>query len=330
MADALQNFIDGTWVDARDGERFDVFNPATGEVIATAPDSKAADVDAAVDAARRAFDDGAWWPGTPARERGRILLRAADIVRREHERLARMESLDSGKPIGDARDDIDEVAFMFEYFGGWATKIDGDVQHLSRATRCSWCGRSRWASPPASRPWNYPMMMATQKLAPALAAGCTFVLKPPEQTPLTCLELPKILEEAGLPRGVFHVSPGSARPRARRSSRARRSTRWPSPGSREVGKIIMRSGRRHAEAGDARARRQVAEHRVRGRRSRDRRSRARRTACSGTRARSARPGRACSSSGSIYDDAVNAFVDRASRDRARRRARTRRPRWDRS
>ena len=110
MADALQNHIDGRWIDASDGARFDVFDPATGEVIATAPDSKPADAEAAVDAARRAFDEGPWWPRTTERERGRILLRAADVVRREHERLAQLESLDSGKPIGEAREDIDEVA----------------------------------------------------------------------------------------------------------------------------------------------------------------------------------------------------------------------------
>ena len=127
MAEQLQNYIDGTWVDAVDGERFDVFNPATGEVVATAPHSKQADADRAIDAARRTFDEGTWWPRTSERERGRILLRAAEIVRRERDRLAEMESVDSGKPIGEAREDIDEVAFMFEYFGGWATKIDGEI-----------------------------------------------------------------------------------------------------------------------------------------------------------------------------------------------------------
>ena len=241
MADALQNFIDGTWVDARDGERFDIFDPATGEVIATAPDSKAGDVEVAVDAARRRFDDGTWWPGTPARERGRILLRAADIVRREHERLARMESLDSGKPIGDAREDVDEVAFMFEYFGGWATKIDGDVQHLSpEAMFMVW--KEPMGVAVGITPWNYPMMMATQKLAPALAAGCTFVLKPPEQTPLTCLELPKILEEAGLPVGVFHVLTGFGETAGAPLVASPKVDKVAFTGSREVGKIIMRSG----------------------------------------------------------------------------------------
>jgi len=241
VADALQNHIDGAWVDARDGERFDVFDPATGAVIATAPDSKAVDVEAAVDAARRTFDEGTWWPGTPARERGRILLRAADIVRREQERLARMESLDSGKPIGDAREDVAEVAFMFEYFGGWATKIEGDVQQLSPdAMFMVW--KEPMGVAVGITPWNYPLMMAAQKLAPALAAGCTFILKPPEQTPLTCLQLPAILEEAGLPRGVFHVLTGFGETAGAPLVQSPKVDKIAFTGSREVGKLIMRTG----------------------------------------------------------------------------------------
>ena len=241
MADALQNFIDGKWVDAQDGERFDVFNPATGAVIATAPHSKPADVDAAVAAARRTFDEGTWWPGTPARQRGRILLNAADIVRREQERLARLESLDAGKPIGEAREDIAEVAFMFEYFGGWATKIAGESQHLDADAMFM-----VWKEPVGVAvgitPWNYPMMMATQKVAPAIAAGCTFILKPPEQTPLTCLELPKILEEAGLPTGVFQVLTGFGETAGAPLVAHPGVDKIGFTGSREVGKLIMRSG----------------------------------------------------------------------------------------
>ncbi len=241
MADALQNFIDGKWVDAQDGERFDVFNPATGAVIATAPHSKPADVDAAVAAARRAFDEGTWWPGTPARRRGRILLNAADIVRREQERLARLESLDAGKPIGEAREDIAEVAFMFEYYGGWATKIAGESQHVDADAMFM-----VWKEPVGVAvgitPWNYPMMMATQKVAPAIAAGCTFILKPPEQTPLTCLELPKILEEAGLPTGVFHVLTGFGETAGAPLVAHPGVDKIGFTGSREVGKLIMRSG----------------------------------------------------------------------------------------
>ena len=241
MADALQNFIDGKWVDAQDGERFDVFNPATGAVIATAPHSKPADVDTAVAAARRTFDEGTWWPGTAARRRGRILLNAADIVRREQERLARLESLDAGKPIGEAREDIAEVAFMFEYYGGWATKIAGESQHVDADAMFM-----VWKEPAGVAvgitPWNYPMMMATQKVAPAIAAGCTFILKPPEQTPLTCLELPKILEEAGLPTGVFHVLTGFGETAGAPLVAHPGVDKIGFTGSREVGKLIMRSG----------------------------------------------------------------------------------------
>jgi acyl-CoA reductase-like NAD-dependent aldehyde dehydrogenase len=241
MADALQNFIDGKWVDAQDGERFDVFNPATGAVIATAPHSKPANVDAAVSAARRAFDEGTWWPGTPARQRGRILLNAADIVRREQERLARLESLDAGKPIGEAREDIAEVAFMFEYYGGWATKIAGESQHVDADAMFM-----VWKEPVGVAvgitPWNYPMMMATQKVAPAIAAGCTFILKPPEQTPLTCLELPKILEEAGLPTGVFQVLTGFGETAGAPLVAHPGVDKIGFTGSREVGKLSMRSG----------------------------------------------------------------------------------------
>jgi acyl-CoA reductase-like NAD-dependent aldehyde dehydrogenase len=241
VADALQNYIDGKWLDARDGERFDVLNPATGEVIATAPSSKAADVELAIVAARRTFDEGTWWPGMNGRERGRILLNAADIVRRELERLAQMETADSGKPIEDSRSDVEDVAYMFEYYGGWATKIEGDAQHLSRDAMFM-----VWKEPvgvaAGITPWNYPMMTATQKLAAAFAAGCTFILKPPEQTPLTCLELPKILEEAGLPTGVFHVITGMGPDAGAPLVASPRVDKVTFTGSREVGKIIMRSG----------------------------------------------------------------------------------------
>jgi betaine-aldehyde dehydrogenase len=241
MADALQNFVDGRWVDAAGGGRFDVFDPATGEVIATAPDSQPTDAEAAVDAARRAFDDGAWWPRTTERERGRILLRAADIVRRELERLAQMESLDAGKPIGEARDDIAEVAFMFEYYGGWATKIYGDIPPVG-PDALSLVVKEPMGVAVAITPWNYPMMMAVQKVAPAIAAGCTMVLKPAEQTPLTGLEIPKILEEAGLPPGVLNVITGFGESAGAPLVASPKVDKVGFTGSKDVGKLIMRSG----------------------------------------------------------------------------------------
>jgi acyl-CoA reductase-like NAD-dependent aldehyde dehydrogenase len=208
MLEVLQSYIDGKWVDAIDGARFDVHNPATGEVIATAPACSAADAEVAIAAARRTFDEGLWWPGTPERERGRILLRAAEIVMREHERLSRLESRDNGKPITEAREDIREVSFMLEYYGGWATKLAGEVQTLG-TDAMTMVLREPVGVVAAIPPWNYPMMMATQKVAPAIAAGCTIVLKPASYTPFTAIELAKILEEAGLPPGVLNVLTGA-------------------------------------------------------------------------------------------------------------------------
>ncbi len=240
MVQELRNYIDGRWEDALDGGVIEVRNPATGEVIATAPHSKAADVERAVDAARRVFDEGMWWPGTPERERGRILLRAAEIVRREHERLARMEALDSGKPIGEARDDIAEVAYVFEYYGGWATKIRGDVPPVGPEA-LSIVVKEPVGVAAGITPWNYPMLQAAQKVAAALAAGCTFVLKPPEQTPLTCLELPAILEEAGLPPGVLNVVTGFGETAGAALVASPKVDKISFTGSKEVGQIIMRA-----------------------------------------------------------------------------------------
>ena len=240
MADALQMYIDGKWVDALDGGRLDVLDPSTGGVVATVPDAKAEDVDLAVRAARRTFDAGTWWPGTSERERGRILLRAAEIVRREHERLAQLEATDSGKPLGEAMEDIAEVAFMFEYYGGWATKMEGDVVPLG-ADAISFVVKEPVGVAAAITPWNYPMMMAVQKVAPALAAGCTVVLKPAEQTPLTALELPTILEEAGLPAGVFHVVTGFGETAGAPLVEHPMVDKVGFTGSREVGKLVMRT-----------------------------------------------------------------------------------------
>jgi betaine-aldehyde dehydrogenase len=241
VADALQNYIDGTWLDAADGGRLNVYNPATGEVIATAPDSQPEDARRAVEVARRTFDEGAWWPGASARERGRILLRAAGIVERDLERLARMEAIDSGKPIEEARGDIEDVAYLFEYYGGWATKVHGDVPPVG-PDGLSFVLKEPVGVAVGITPWNYPMLMGAQKLAPALAAGCTFVLKPPEQTPLTCLELPRVLEEAGLPPGVFNVITGYGESAGAPLVASPAVDKIGFTGSKEVGQLIMRSG----------------------------------------------------------------------------------------
>jgi betaine-aldehyde dehydrogenase len=236
----LKNYVDGGFRDAESGARFDVVNPATGETIATAPDSAPSDVDRAIDAARVTFDERGW-PRTPERERGRILLRAAEIVRREHERLARMETEDSGKPLGEAREDIAEVAFMFEYYGGWATKIYGEIPPVG-PDAMSLVVKEPVGVAAAITPWNYPMMMAVQKVAPAIAAGCTIVLKPAEQTPMTALEIPKILEEAGLPPGVLNVVTGFGETAGAPLVSSPKVDKVGFTGSRDVGKVIMRTG----------------------------------------------------------------------------------------
>jgi betaine-aldehyde dehydrogenase len=239
MVEVLQSYIDGKWVDAIDGARFDVRNPATGEVIATAPACSAADADVATAAARRTFDDGLWYPGTSERERGRILLRAAEIVLREHEHLARLESRDNGKPIKEAREDIREVSFMLEYYGGWATKLAGEVQMLGTGAM-HMVVREPVGVVAAIPPWNYPMMMATQKVAPAIAAGCTIVLKPASYTPFTAIELAKILEEAGLPAGVLNVLTGAGSVAGARLVQSPLVDKVSLTGSTAVGTWIMR------------------------------------------------------------------------------------------
>jgi betaine-aldehyde dehydrogenase len=236
----LSNFIDGKWVDAADGTCFDVVDPATGDVIATAPDSKPEDVGAAVDAARRAFDSGPW-PRTSERDRERVLLRAAELIRRERDRLAEMEVRDCGKPLAEAEEDVDEVAYIFEYYAGWATKIQGEIPPVGPGAM-SLVVKEPVGVAGLITPWNYPMLMSAQKVAPALAAGCTCVLKPAEQTPLTALELPGILEEAGVPAGAFNVVTGFGETAGVPLVESRGVDKIGFTGSLAVGKEVMRRG----------------------------------------------------------------------------------------
>ena len=199
-------YIDGSFRDAHSNRWTDVSNPATQDVIARVPDGDAADVDHAVRAARRAFESGPWRDVT-AQERGRILFRLAQVVREHAAAWAELETINNGKPIIESEFDIADVATCFEYYGGLATKIHGDVipvpdNAMSLALRepIGVCGQII--------PWNYPLLMAAWKLAPALAAGCTSVLKPAEQTPLSALLLCEILADAGLPAGVVNVVTG--------------------------------------------------------------------------------------------------------------------------
>lgn len=233
-------YIDGRWVEASGSTTFEVVDPATGDVIARAADGQPQDVDRAVVAARRAFDEGPW-PRISERERARILFAAAEIVRRERDTLAEIEVRDSGKPLHEAIEDVDEAAFMFEYYAGWTTKVMGDIPPVG-PDAMSLVVKEPVGVAGLIVPWNYPLLMAVQKVAPALAAGCTCVLKPAEQTPLTALELAPILAEAGVPPGVFNVvtgfGPSAGAPLVRHPA----VDKIGFTGSREVGQIVLKEG----------------------------------------------------------------------------------------
>ena len=211
MADraAFQNlaFIGGEFAAAKSGRVFPSVNPATGETLAEVAECDAADVDAAVAAARRAFDSGEWPRMHPAR-RGRRLARLADLILRERETMALLDSLDMGKPVMDAwTHDAPGAAAVFRYYGQAADKVCGEIAP-SEAEATALVAREPMGVAGAVIPWNYPLDMLAWKCAPALAAGCCVVLKPAEQSPLSALRFAELTLEAGIPPGVFNVVPG--------------------------------------------------------------------------------------------------------------------------
>jgi betaine-aldehyde dehydrogenase len=236
---SYQHHINGEWVDGASGRFLEVLNPATTEVLARVPDGDQKDVARAVDAARLAFDAGPWH-ATTAQERGRVLLRLAQWVRDHAPALAELETLNSGKPIVESEYDINDVATCFEYYGGLATKIRGDVVPVPD-NAMALALREPVGVAGQIIPWNYPLLMAAWKLAPALCAGCTCVIKPAEQTPLTLLELAAGFEPAGLPPGVVNVVSGLG-PSAGHAIVTHPSVdKIAFTGSAEVGKLIMRN-----------------------------------------------------------------------------------------
>jgi betaine-aldehyde dehydrogenase len=205
----LRNFVDGEHVDPAEGRSEPILNPATGEQIATAPLSDAADVDRAVRAARRAFDD---WSGATPGERSRALLKLADAVEAHGDELAELEALDAGKPIEAVKaDEIPVVADNLRFFAGAARHLEGLAAGEYMADHTSMIRREPIGVVGQIAPWNYPLMMAGWKIGPALAAGNTVVLKPAETTPLTTLRLAELAAEL-LPKGVFNVIAGHGDP----------------------------------------------------------------------------------------------------------------------
>ncbi|HEY2838567.1 MAG TPA: aldehyde dehydrogenase family protein [Pirellulales bacterium] len=200
-------FIGGKWVPAASGKTFETINPATEEVIATVAEGDAADVDLAVAAARDALETGPW-SRMDARDRGRLMYKLADLIEEEADELAALETLDNGKPIRDSKAaDLPLVIDCLRYYAGFADKIHGQTIPI-RGNYFCYTRREPVGVVGQIIPWNFPMLMAAWKWGPALAAGCTMVMKPAEQTPLTCLRMARLAQKAGIPDGVINVVPG--------------------------------------------------------------------------------------------------------------------------
>src|SRR5438477_8250312 len=202
-----QCFIGGQWIPAQSGKTFDTINPATEEVIASVAEGDAADIDLAAKAARQQFDGGEW-SKMDARERGRLMFKLADLIEEESEELAALETLDNGKPIREARTgDVPLVLDVLRYYAGYADKIHGQTIPV-RGNYFTYTRKEPVGVVGQIIPWNFPMLMVAWKWGPALAAGCTIVMKPAEQTPLTCLRMARLAQKAGIPDGVINIVPG--------------------------------------------------------------------------------------------------------------------------
>jgi phenylacetaldehyde dehydrogenase len=244
VATPRQLFINGQWVDAASGKTFETPDPATGETLAHIAEGDAEDINRAVTAARKAFDEGPWSRMTPS-ERGRIVWKIGDLILEHTDELAQLESLDNGKPFLVAQAaDVPLAADLFHYMAGWATKIEGStinisVPYMPGANFHSYTLREPIGVVGQIIPWNFPLLMAAWKLGPALAAGCTVVLKPAEQTPLSALRLAELIAEAGVPEGVVNVVPGFGETAGAALAAHMDVDKVAFTGSTEVGKLIV-------------------------------------------------------------------------------------------
>ena len=199
-------FINGAWRPAASGERFPVVNPATEEVIAEVAAAAPQDIDDAVAAARACFEGDAW-RGVSARKRGALLYRAADLLEQRADAMARLETLHNGKPLFESKIDVGMTVETLRYYAGWADKLTGSTLPVD-GPFFTYTLREPTGVVAAIVPWNFPLNLASWKFAPALAAGCTVILKPASETPLTALAMAEIMQEAGFPPGAFNVLPG--------------------------------------------------------------------------------------------------------------------------
>ncbi len=204
--------INGEWVNSVSGQTFDVLNPATEEIIARVTHANQEDTEHAIASARQAFDQKVWYDKTPT-ERAKILWRIADLLDENCDEIAELETLDNGKPfLGAKNDEVPFAAECFRYYAGWCTKIEGETKDISIIPDSKfhvYTRREPIGVVGLIVPWNGPLVQASWKLAPALAAGCTVVLKPAEQTPLSTLRLGELMLEAGIPNGVVNIVIGN-------------------------------------------------------------------------------------------------------------------------
>ena len=243
VAQPRQMLINGKWVNAASGKTFPTYNPATGEVLAQVAEGDREDINRAVAAARAAFESGPWPKLTPS-ERGRLIWKLADLVEKHTDELAQLESLDNGKPFAIARiADIPGTVDMFRYMAGWATKVEGNTIPISAfgAKYLAYTLREPVGVVGQIIPWNFPLMMASWKLGPALATGCTVVLKPAEQTPLSALRLGELIQEAGIPDGVVNIVPGYGETAGAALAAHPNVDKVAFTGSTEVGKLIVQA-----------------------------------------------------------------------------------------
>jgi len=248
VAKPRQMLINGKWVNAASGKTFPTYNPATGEVLAQVAEGDKEDIERAVAAARAAFDKGPWRKLAPS-ERARLMWKLADLLEKHLEEFAQLECLNQGKPLFLARvADLPVSIDQLRYYAGWATKIEGNTIPLSMQPGGKFLAytlREPIGVVGQIIPWNFPLIMATLKLGPALASGCTVVLKPAEQTPLTALRLGELIQEVGFPEGVVNIVTGYGETAGAALAAHPKVDKIAFTGSTEVGKLIV-----HAAAGN--------------------------------------------------------------------------------
>lgn len=232
-------FIDGNFVESVSGKTFETYDPANGEVLAHVSEAQTEDVDKAVMAAQKAFDEGPWSKMSAA-ERGNLMYKLAELIEENKQELAEIDSLDNGKPLRELLEsDIPNAVGQFRYFAGWTTKILGQTIPVA-GPYFNYTRNEPVGVVGQIIPWNFPLMMAAWKIAPALATGCTVVLKPAEQTPLSALYLAQLAAEAGFPKGVINVIPGYGETAGDALVKHPHVNKIAFTGSTKVGKQIMK------------------------------------------------------------------------------------------